>query len=185
MNYLYSSQYDPKGAYSRLWGQAIGVPGVPYVPTAGIFDVFAEEKQLFEDAGRLQSFYPEIAREIQLRVAEVCDQMEYEGSMMFDEYPDRIMILRLVDKVKGQMKEFLAEGDTEKLLEGEAAAELEHAAGGEELSQNPLSGQAGRRQPPPPPKGNDWLGDLVQVVLLDEMHRRRCRHRRCRLHRIW
>ena len=27
------------------------------------------------------------------------------------------------------------------------------------------------------------LGDFIQVLLLDEMHRRRCRHRRCR--RFW
>ena len=33
---------------------------------------------------------------------------------------------------------------------------------------------------PGPPQGNGWLGDIVSVLLLNEMHRRRCNSGRCR-----
>ena len=84
MNYLYSNQYYPMGMYPQLLGQAMAQPGMPYFPAAGYTDIFAEEKQVFEDARKLQAFYPRIAQEIQRYVEEECDKMEYEGSMMFD-----------------------------------------------------------------------------------------------------
>lgn len=38
----------------------------------------------------------------------------------------------------------------------------------------------GRRRGRP---GQDWLGDMIRVMLLQEMHHRRCRHGRCRRRR--
>ena len=32
-------------------------------------------------------------------IEDICDQMEYEGSRMFDEYMDRTMLLAMVDKI--------------------------------------------------------------------------------------
>ncbi|EFC98654.1 hypothetical protein CLOSTHATH_03157, partial [Hungatella hathewayi DSM 13479] len=36
-------------------------------------------------------------------------------------------------------------------------------------------------QPPRPPQnpGNNWLNDIVKILLLNEMHRRRCRSGIC------
>lgn len=154
----------------------LSVPGQPSAGAlpflTGYPDAFLEERKSFEDARRLQSFYPEIARMVQGQVEEECDKMEYEGSMMFDEYPDRLMMRKL------------AEGITEK-VKAMAPEEPEE----EQPAQNPggteLFGmQAGGRRHRPG-KRDDWLGDLVQVMLVDEMHRRRCRHRRCRSPRFW
>ena len=98
--------------------------------------------------------------------------MEYEGSMMFDEYPDRMMMKKLAEDISDKVKAMHPE-------------ELEDAAFAEKPdSENPLLMQVeGRRRPPR--RRDDWLGDLVQVILVDEMHRRRCRHRRCRNNRFW
>ena len=82
--------------------------------------------------------------ELQYHVGETCDKMEYEGSMMFDEYPDRLMIRKMACDISDKI---------EDIPEEKAEAR-------------------GR------------LTDLAQVMLMDEMHRRRCRYRR-RRQRIW
>lgn len=120
----------------------------------GFLDMFAEDKMVFEDARKMQNLYPATAREIQRYVEEECDKMEYEGSMMFDEYPDSIMLSRISEKIRNQMEEDAAKKGDQVLI----VMQIENQS---------------------------WLGDLIQVVLVDEMHRRRCRHRRCRNRRFW
>ena len=34
-----------------------------------------------------------------------CDQMEYEGSLMYDESPDQNQVRRLTSRIYGQVKE--------------------------------------------------------------------------------
>ena len=41
--------------------------------------------ELEEDNAYLKYLYPDITRKISEFVEEICDQMEYEGSLMFDE----------------------------------------------------------------------------------------------------
>lgn len=40
-----------------------------------------------------------MARRLQPYVEECCDRLEYEGSMMYDEYPDRLSLLRKSQEV--------------------------------------------------------------------------------------
>lgn len=49
----------------------------------------AHEAAYEKDLRKLQELFPREARVIQEQIREQCDQMEYEGSAMFDEYPDR------------------------------------------------------------------------------------------------
>ncbi|MBR5509021.1 MAG: hypothetical protein IKV59_03100 [Lachnospiraceae bacterium] len=46
------------------------------------------------DTKRLQELYPLMARRMQPYVEEVCNRLEYPGSMMYDEYPDRLSLYR-------------------------------------------------------------------------------------------
>lgn len=90
---------------------------------------------------------------------EACDQMEYEGSMMFDESPDRLMMRRVAGMVYDRMKEkYPVEEQTDQ---------------DETLVMN----QEVRRRYPPK---KNWLSDLIEVMLYQEMYRRRCRRRSCR-----
>ncbi len=52
-----------------------------------------DEKE--RDQRKFKELYPALARQIQPLVEEECDRMEYDGSFMFDEYPDQLQI-RLV-----------------------------------------------------------------------------------------
>lgn len=51
------------------------------------------------DLEYLQQMYPMHVRKYQRRVAEILDKMDYEGSMIYDEYPDRYSMERLTDSV--------------------------------------------------------------------------------------
>lgn len=39
-------------------------------------------------------------RKVQELVEEECDKMEYEGSLMFDEYPDRLMLRQICKRIR-------------------------------------------------------------------------------------
>lgn len=43
--------------------------------------------------------YPREVLKIQQVVEEFCDQMEYDGSMMYDEYPDKVLVERAAGQI--------------------------------------------------------------------------------------
>ena len=53
------------------------------------------EDTVIRDMEYLQQLYPLEVRRYQRRVAEILDRMDYEGSMIYDEYPDRFSLERL------------------------------------------------------------------------------------------
>lgn len=91
------------------------------------------------DTKRLRELYPIMARRLQPYVEETCNGLEYPGSMMYDEYPDRLSLMKKSQEV------------------------WEKAKTGEDF---------GEKEP-------EWeqLQDLVGVLLLQEMMRRRKRSR--------
>lgn len=58
-----------------------------------------EQMEDVEDKKRIMEMYPLMARRLQPYVEECCDRLEYEGSMMYDEYPDRLSLLRKSQEV--------------------------------------------------------------------------------------
>ena len=48
-----------------------------------------QEAMLLQDLEYLQQLYPTDVKRFQKRIAEVLDKTDYEGSMIYDEYPDR------------------------------------------------------------------------------------------------
>ncbi|MCI8416213.1 MAG: hypothetical protein HFI33_01720 [Lachnospiraceae bacterium] len=79
------------------------------IPAAGVYPVYPfcpmcpweEEKE--KDQKRVQELYPALARQIQPLVEEECDRMEYDGSFMFDEYPDQLQIRRVCRRIYDQV----------------------------------------------------------------------------------
>ena len=53
-----------------------------------------EKMEEEEDARRLSELYPIMARRLQPYVEEICVQLEYPGSMMYDEYPDQLSLMK-------------------------------------------------------------------------------------------
>lgn len=124
---------------------------------------FDQEREEEKDLQVMRSYYSRRAAKIQEKVERECDRMEYDGSIMFDEYPDKFMMEHLCRKIEREMME-------------EEDRELERLAGSrseEDQAQTQIMERhRGDR--------GDGLRDLIGVLLFNEMFRRRCRHRKCR-----
>lgn len=149
--------------YFRM--QQSGGYKIPFYMAYPMQDVYLSEIEYERDRERLKEMYPKEAKRIQRVVEEECDKMEYDGSLMFDEYPDRVMVQKLCDDIYNKVYDnTTAEVETEQYRD--------RRPGG------------GFPPPPPPPPHRDRGGrDLIEILLFDEMFRRRCRHNRCR--RFW
>lgn len=63
-----------------------------------------QEREEERDRRTMQSFYSKTAADIQQRVERECDRMEYDGSLMFDEYPDKFMMEHLCRKIERELE---------------------------------------------------------------------------------
>ena len=65
-----------------------------------------EQEQAQEREVRLlKSFYPETASKVQTLVERECDRMEYDGSMMYDEYPDKFMMEHICRRIEDELSD--------------------------------------------------------------------------------
>ena len=115
---------------------------MPFYMAYPMQSLYMEELEYERDMQKLKDMYPKEVRSIQAMVEDECDKMEYEGSLMFDEYPDRVLLFKTANDIYDNAMV---------------------------LTQTDRSG-----------KGRDRdLLDVIQVLLYDEMYRRRGRRRRC------
>lgn len=95
-----------------------------------------QEAMLLRDLEYLQQLYPADVKRFQKRIAEVLDKTDYEGSMIYDEYPDRYSLRAMA-------------GSIQKILQKE--------------EENPPT------------------EDMIQVLLYNEIYKRRHGGRRARI----
>jgi hypothetical protein len=125
---------------------AYNVPmGIPLFPLYG----YDNSADLDHDVEYMKQLYPRTAKAIQKEIDNECDQMEYDGSMMFDEYPDKEYLDKLIDRVYDRIKQ----------LDEEPQVEM-----------NSLYFY-------PPRRNQNYLRDVVSLLLLSEIFNRRRRHR--------
>ncbi len=70
---------------------------------------YQQEDSVTRDLEYLQQMYPVQARKYQKIIAETLDCMDYEGSMIYDEYPDKWQLYRLTQIISDKIRE--AEGE--------------------------------------------------------------------------
>ena len=147
---------------------------MPYYMAYPIPFSYDDERTERMDFEYMKSMYPNTAKRILPYVEEECDRMEYENSMVYDQCPDklqlRLMSRRVYDNVRKHERMFFGDeedaglsgldGDQETGISG-TAREREH-------------GRDGRSKSPS-------LRDFIEVMLYQELYKRRCDHRRrCR-----
>lgn len=66
--------------------------------------LYQGEKMQEEEFNLMKSYYPETARKIQERVEEECQLLDYEGSRLYDEYPDKFMLYQTCRKIRREME---------------------------------------------------------------------------------
>ena len=114
-----------------------------------------QETEDMMDIDRLAQNYPETARQIHMLVDEQADRMDYDGSMMFDESPDKVMTDRIVNDLYDRL---MRENEQNRADQSKQNASCE-------LCTNPANEQL--------------LKELILVLLYQEMYKRRCKNRRC------
>lgn len=68
-----------------------------------------KENTVLRDLEYLQQMYPKDAKRYQKIISGILDKLDYEGSMIYDEYPDRIQLYKLftdiLERIKKEEKE--------------------------------------------------------------------------------
>lgn len=84
----------------QIWKmQQYDVPRMPFYMSYPMQNLYLTEMECEKDMERMKELYPKEVTGILEAVEEECDKMEYEGSLMFDEYPDRFMTERIVEHI--------------------------------------------------------------------------------------
>lgn len=136
---------------------------------------YDDEKIERRDYEYMKSLYPGVAKKVLPYVEDECDRMEYQCSMMYDEYPDklqlRMMSGRIYDNVMKHEKMFYENGyeDVAEQLQME-----------KQQAPRPGRGEPAQNRPPQGTGRPNWLRDLIEVMLYQELYKRRCDNRRCR-----
>lgn len=118
--------------------------GVPLYPLYG----YDNCEDLDRDMNYFKQIYPNTAKQIQREIDKECDQLEYDGSLMFDEFPDRVSLDRISERVYDRLKDM----DDEPSVE---AKSFYHA----------------------PTRRQNLLRDFISIILLNEIFNRRRRYR--------
>lgn len=109
---------------------------------------YDDDRMERRDFEYMKSMYPMEVKRILPYVEEECDRMAYEGSMIYDEYPDQLQIRLMCNRVYDKVKNRKPQDDLEMEMQ---------------LARN-----------------EDWLRDLVQIMVFQELFQRRASHRRSR-----
>lgn len=111
---------------------------LPFYMTYPIKYPYNQENKAARDIEYLREMYPAEAKKFLERITEILDRMDYEESMIYDEYPDRWQLYRLAESIVTILKNEAEEKE-------------------EEVKQEKW----------------EWISDMVQVLLLDEIFNRR------------
>lgn len=124
----------------------------------------AEEKAQ-KDLEYLMEMYPATVRKLQKIVQDECDDLDYEASIMYDEYPDRAMLRSICKKIR----ETYEQTQDNQVMTNESCTCEKNTLEDEELKKADVWMK----------KNNTGIDDLIEVLFFNELHRRRCRHNRC------
>lgn len=108
---------------------------LPYYMAYPMPRLYDDERIDRRDFEYMKSMYPATAKRVLPHVEEECDRMEYDCSMMYDEYPDKLQLHLMSRRIY------------------EKAAPEEENAG-------------------------EWLMELIQVMLYQELYKRRSDRRK-------
>lgn len=124
---------------------------------------YDDERTERMDYEYLKSMYPDIPKRILPYVEEECDRMEYENSMIYDEYPDKLQLKLMCRRVFDRIKKFEKSLQIPDLCCGREEDAYEDGKTLDGIS------------------SDQTLRSLTEVMVYQELYKRRCDHRRrCR-----
>lgn len=82
---------------------------LPFYMTYPLPMYYQEEDSIIRDLEYLQQMYPSEAKRYQKIISDILDKLDYEGSMIYDEYPDKWQLYKLsrdiLDRIKREEKQ--------------------------------------------------------------------------------
>jgi hypothetical protein len=89
-----------KGSFTVMHERKI----LPFYMTYPLPMYDREEESVIRDLEYLQQMYPQEARKYQQMIVSILDKLDYEGSMIYDEYPDRWQLYKLSRDILERIK---------------------------------------------------------------------------------
>ncbi len=77
---------------------------LPFYMTYPLPMFYQEEDKVQRDLEYLQQMYPAEAKRYQKIIASMLDKIDYDGSMIYDEYPDRMRLYSLAQDILNRIK---------------------------------------------------------------------------------
>ena len=77
---------------------------LPFYMTYPLPMYYQEEDSIIRDLEYLQQMYPAEAKRYQKIIAGILDKLDYEGSMIYDEYPDKWQLYKLSKDILERIK---------------------------------------------------------------------------------
>ena len=124
---------------------------MPFYMTYPLPMYYEDENSIIRDLEYLQHIYPAQAKRYQKVISNILDKLDYEGSMIYDEFPDRWQLYKLSTDILDRIRR-----------EEEKDKESDSENGGSEASLEKWK----------------WTGDLIQILLFYEIYKRRHNTRR-------
>ena len=123
------------------------------------------EDRILEDLEYLRQMYPTYAKKYQNAISSVVDKMDYDGSFIYDQYPDKLTIQRMVESVMTIIKtnEDIVEERPKELIPMDSGQNITDCNGMDKA----LTEQAPWREKEP------WIRELVTVLMYYEILARR------------
>ena len=138
---------------------------IPFYMTYPMQNMYLTEMEYEKDMERMKSFYPAETRAAMKLIEDRLDELEYEGSRIYDEEPDRMMMQMEIERLADALS---------STMDSKPAARTYFDMVPMEIAGNTMQVQGVREC------RDSWLCSMVGALFGSEMYRRRCRHRRCR-----
>lgn len=115
---------------------------LPFYMTYPMPLIWEEEDTVMRDLEYLQELYPRQAKKYRKRIEELLERFDSEGSVLYDEYPDRMTLYKMAQDIYAVLEQ------EEKCEQAEAAAVAAAPADGGEVSTTGDSISAGAAMNP-------------------------------------
>lgn len=86
---------------------------MPFYMTYPLPMYYEDDDKVMRDLEYLQQLYPAEAKKYQKKIACILDKIDYEGSLIYDEYPDRWLLYKLSNEVLEILKCETSDGTEE------------------------------------------------------------------------
>lgn len=86
---------------------------LPFYMTYPLPLFYEEEDAVMRDLEYLQETYPKEARRYQQKVARLLDRFDYDGSVIYDDFPDRLALYKIVQDIMAVIEQEEKEAEQE------------------------------------------------------------------------